>query len=100
VAQAIELLRPGRRGGDVLRVDAVDLDVPLLELVVACGRSDQPPGSGDHFTASNAHEPDGAGRRGAGVRCFEVDRGEIQWHLSTLSPVSGRPGQARRRLAT
>lgn len=61
VAQAVELLGPGVCGVHVLRPDAVDAHVPLLELVVAGGRLDQPTGSGDDLPVTHADESDGAG---------------------------------------
>lgn len=60
-AQAVELFWPCGSGCDIRRVNAMDLDVPFLELVMSCRWADQPAGSSDDFAASDTDESDGAG---------------------------------------
>src|SRR5690606_14129012 len=98
-AQAVELLLPGRGRAHLVRVDAVDLDVPVLELVVPCRRADEPARGGDGAAVADADESDGACRGGTGIRRLEVDCGEVQGHLTTFSPGSCAMPQTRRRLA-
>ena len=79
-----ELLAPRLRALDVLRTQSVDARVQLEEPVVARRRLDEPARRGDDASVADAHESDRARGRVAGVRRLEVDRGEVQGHVSRL----------------
>jgi GTP-binding protein YchF len=96
-AQPVELLGPSRGIRHLMRMDAVDLDVPLLELVVTRGRTDQPSGGRDDLSVADPDESDRAGRCRAGVRGFEVDCSEVQRHPFTFTLSRSLARQTRRR---
>lgn len=97
IEQTRELRHPAGRVLHLVGGDPVDRDVDVEEAVVSRGRADEPSVRGDDFAVADSHESDRAGGCAGGVRRLEVDRGEVQCHVPSVTRHRQPAAEARRR---